>query len=119
MTACLTADNERDTAFFQEHLALVRGTEVPLYWIKTYCDRVFLMERIQSYDRVHSGKTKLTDVSILQRLIDSHTLIEPEESNHDPSMKLVVRSLDVSGEVSKSVDRLLAIIGLPRRVETV
>ncbi|EIW86246.1 hypothetical protein CONPUDRAFT_86262 [Coniophora puteana RWD-64-598 SS2] len=116
MTACLAADDARDAAFFQEHLGLVRGTGVPLYWITAYCEQTRLMQRVQSHGRVHSGKTKLTDPSTLQKLVDTHRLIEPEESDVDSSTKLVVRSLDVNGEIDESVDRLMAIVGLPRRV---
>ena len=50
MTACLAADNERDVAFFQEHLNLVRGTEVPLFWISAFCNQTRLEERAQSLE---------------------------------------------------------------------
>ncbi|KAF8881384.1 hypothetical protein CPB85DRAFT_1340496 [Mucidula mucida] len=36
MTAC---GNDRDAAFFHEYLALVRGTDVPLYWISASCEQ--------------------------------------------------------------------------------
>ncbi|KAJ3513406.1 hypothetical protein NLJ89_g2973 [Agrocybe chaxingu] len=98
MTACLAADNARDAAFFEEHLGLA-------------C----LMDRAQSSERVLSSKTKLTDASLLRELVNVHRLIEPEESG-DASTKLVVRSLDMNGEIDESVDRLMAIVGLPRGV---
>ncbi|CAA7262925.1 unnamed protein product [Cyclocybe aegerita] len=114
MTACLAADNARDAAFFQEHLGLVRGTSVPLYWINAHCDQACLMERAQSSERILSSKTKLTEASILRELVNAHRLIEPEESG-DASTKLVIRSLDMNGEIDESVHRL--IVGLPQGVE--
>jgi predicted kinase len=117
MTACLAADNDRDATAFQEHLDLVRGIDVPLYWINAYCDQVSLMQRVQSNERIHSSKSKLTDASMLQELLNAHTLIEPQELN-DASTKLVVRTLDTSGEIGESVNRLLAIVGLQRGVES-
>lgn len=75
MTACLADDNARDAACCQEHLDLVRGTGVPLYWINAHCDETCLIERVLS------SKTKLTDTSILRNWVNAHRLIEPEESD--------------------------------------
>ena len=112
MTACLAANNANDAAFFQEHLDLVRGNNVPLYWIEVRCDKERLEERAQSVERLHSAKTKLTDVTVLRGLVEAHHLIQPEELD-DGSTKLVVRSLDANGEVDVSVRRLMEIVGLP------
>ena len=94
-------------------LGLVGGIGVPLYWVNAYCERTSLMERGQSSERVHSSKMKLTDMGTLQTLLDSNTLIEPEELE-GASMRLVV---NMSGSIDESTDRLMAIIDLQRRVE--
>ena len=65
MTACLATENHRDTGFIREDLALVCGTNVPLYWISASCDRERLVERAQCDERVQSSKTKPTDPAIL------------------------------------------------------
>jgi len=51
MTACLADDNDRDAAFFQEHLAMVRGTDVPLFWVNTHCDQAMNADVFQELVR--------------------------------------------------------------------
>ncbi|KAL4073533.1 hypothetical protein J3A83DRAFT_4092155 [Scleroderma citrinum] len=111
MTACLADNNDRDAAFFLEHLAMVRGTDVPLFWVNTHCDQAVLEQRVRSPERCQSVKMKLTNVSVLQKLVREHRLIQPHESG-DGSARLVVESLDVSGEVEMSISRLMDIVGL-------
>ncbi|KAI0113656.1 hypothetical protein GGR51DRAFT_506164 [Nemania sp. FL0031] len=113
MTACLVEDNERDNIFLQEHLDLVRNTEVPIFWVNAHCKQSVLEKRVKSRQRRRGGKTKLTDVGVLRNLVHTHRLMEPHPSNHG-SMRLVVKTLDVSGRVEVSVDNLMSMIGLPQ-----
>ena len=114
MTACLAAGDDRDAAVFREHLALVRGTDVPLYWVSAACDRERLVERAQSDERVRSGKTKLTDPAVLEGLVDAHRLLEPREWGEGLT-NLVVGALDTNGEVDDSARRLMEMVGLEER----
>jgi len=115
MTACLADDNDRDAAVFQEHLAMVHGTDVPLFWVNTHCDQAVLEQRVRSPERCQLAKTKLTNVGVLQELVREHRLIRPHESG-DRSTRLVVESLDVSGEMEMSVSRLMDIVGLTQSI---
>jgi len=115
MTACLAADNDGDAAFFCEHLALVRGTDVPLHWVSAFCDEESLLERVQSPERVQSSKTKLTDPGILQGLMNAHRLLEPGGLSGGLT-NLVVGSLNTNGEVGESARRLMEMVGLPTGV---
>ncbi|KIK60025.1 hypothetical protein GYMLUDRAFT_85564 [Collybiopsis luxurians FD-317 M1] len=96
MTACLADDNNTDADFFQEHLAMVHGTDVPLFWVNVHCDQAVLEQRVGCPERSQSAKTKLTDVGVLWKMANEHRLIQPRESG-DRSARLVVESLDVSG----------------------
>ena len=113
MTACLAEGNERDAAFLEEHLDLVRGTDVPLFWVNAYCDLAALEQRIDSPERCQGTKTKLTDVDVLRKLVSENRVIEPRKSG-DESIRLVVETLDVSGPVGVSVARLMDMLCLPR-----
>ncbi|KAL2759266.1 hypothetical protein ACRALDRAFT_1047349 [Sodiomyces alcalophilus JCM 7366] len=112
MTACLAEDNERDTAFLEEHLDMVRGTDIPIFWVNTHCDQTALEQRLRSPERYHGAKTKLTDVRVLEDLLREHRLIEPSKIA-DGSTRLVVKTLDVSGPVELSVSHLMSMIGFP------
>ena len=116
MTACLAANNDRDAAFLEEHLAMVRGTEVPLFWINVHCDLAVLEQRVGNLERCQSAKTKLTDVNVLQTLVREHRLIRPCESS-DESVVLIVKTLDVSGTVEASVGCLMDMVGLTQSIE--
>ncbi|KAH7146431.1 hypothetical protein EDB81DRAFT_883850 [Dactylonectria macrodidyma] len=116
MTACLVEDNERDAAFLQEHLDIVRATDVPIIWINAHCDRASLEERIRSPQRCQGSKTKLTDVRILRDLVREHRLIQPLNKS-DGSTRLIFKALDVSGPVELSVNRLMGIIGFQQGME--
>jgi len=115
MTACLATETHRDAVCFREHLALVRGTDMPLYWVSASCDRERLVERAQSDERVQSNKAKLTDPAILEGLVNAHHLLEPGELSGG-STNLVVGSLDTNGEVDDSARRLMEMVGLARAV---
>ena len=112
MTACLAAENDRDSDFFREHLALVSGTDVPLYWVSEFCDQERLLERAQSPGRVQSSKTKLTDPEIFQVLVNAHRLLEPELLRGGLT-NLIVGSLNTNGEADESARVLLEMVGLP------
>ncbi|KAJ4247813.1 hypothetical protein NW762_013022 [Fusarium torreyae] len=110
MTACLAAQNERDAAFFQEHLDIARKGDVPIYWINVHCDFVTLQKRATDPERQQGGKTKLTDIHVLQSIVEEHRLIEPFSTKYDET-RLVFKKMNVSGSVESSVNRLLGIIG--------
>jgi len=114
MTACLARGNERDAGCFREHLDLVRGTEVRLYWVSAFCDRERVVERGRSEERVRSGKTKLTDAVVLERLVKTHRLLEPGELSGGLT-NVVIGSLDTNGEVDDSARRLMEMVGLATR----
>lgn len=111
MTACLAEGNERDASFFNEHVEMVRGTGVPLFWINTHCDQQLLEQRAQSEERIQSTKTKLTDVQILRDLVTKHRLIQPTESDNNKFTNVVFKSLDASGSIDHTVDLVVEMIG--------
>ncbi|KAG9249348.1 uncharacterized protein F5Z01DRAFT_669477 [Emericellopsis atlantica] len=115
MTACLAENNERDTAFLEEHLDIARGTDIPFFWVNAHCDQKALEQRLSSPERCHGAKTKLTDVCVLQNLLREHSLIEPSKIADGP-VKLVVETLDVSGPVEISVSHLMSMIDFPQGV---
>lgn len=108
MTACL-ADNEADAGVFQEHLAMVRGTDAPLYWVNIHCEQAILEQRVASAERREGTKTKLTDVGVVRKLVSKHRLLRPSRSDAE-SATLVIETLDVSGTVEEAVGRLLQIL---------
>lgn len=115
MTACLVRDNETDGKFLQEHLDMVRGTNVPIFWINAHCDEETLMQRVRSPERCRGNKSKLTDPLILLNLLRTYCLVEPSK-NASESIELVVGNLDANGPVDLSVTRLMEMIGFPRCV---
>ncbi|KAF4456715.1 chloramphenicol phosphotransferase [Fusarium albosuccineum] len=110
MTACLGDNNEKDLAFLQEHLDMVRGTIVPMYWINVHCNQTALEKRLVMPERHQGSKSKLTDVGTLRALIRQHRLIEPCKDD-EVSARLFVENLDVSGPVFHSVDRVMEMVG--------
>ncbi|KAJ7741107.1 hypothetical protein B0H16DRAFT_1565995 [Mycena metata] len=118
MTACLAKDNERDTAVLQEHLELVRDTNVPLYWVNADCDIAELEQRVRSPERCQGSKTKLTDVDLLRKLVHENHLIDPRDTLADGTIRLFVETIDMNGSVELSADRLTDIIGLSGGVKT-
>lgn len=115
MTACLAEDNQADTAVLEEHLDMVRGTDIPIFWVTAHCDQTVLEQRLGSPECCHGTKTKLTDVRVLQNLVREHRLIRPS-SIADNSTRLVEHTLDVNGSVDLSVSRLMSLIGYPQGV---
>ena len=113
MTACLAADNDRDADLFREHLALVGGTDVPLYWVSAFCDQERLVERAQSPGRVQSSMTKLTDPEVLQGLVNTHHLLQPAEPLRGGLTNLIVGSPNTNAEADESARVLLEMVGLP------
>lgn len=114
MTACLAENNMRDAAFLEEHLDLVRGADVPIFWVNAHCHPAVLEQRLTSSERCNGSKTKLTDVDVLRDLLRKHRLIVPEGPSDDSSvLLLLVRTLDVSGPVEQSVSHLMDAIGCP------
>ncbi|KAF4963014.1 hypothetical protein FSARC_8924 [Fusarium sarcochroum] len=93
MTACLAAEGESDTAFFQEHLNIARNGHISIYWINVHCDLAILRRRVTDPERQHGSKTKLTDVHVLQSIVEKHRLIEPL-STEDKYAKVAFEKLD-------------------------
>lgn len=110
MTACLADNNETDAAVLHEHLDIVAGTDCALYWVNLTCVWAELERRATSPGRCTGDKTKLTDVAVLSSIVQNNRLIDPL-SARDPPPGLVVETLDVSGNIDTSVERLLRIIG--------
>jgi hypothetical protein len=104
MTACL-ADNAADAAVLEEHLDIVAGSGVAMFWINLSCEWGALEQRVQSTQRRTGDKTKLTDPEVLRALVKQHCLVAPPES-----ASVFVDTLDVSGDVDTSVDGLLDIV---------
>ncbi|KAJ7151041.1 hypothetical protein C8R46DRAFT_1123122 [Mycena filopes] len=116
MTACLAKDNARDAGVLQEHLDLVRNTNVPLFWINADCDIAELEQRVSSPERRHGAKTKLTDVDLLRKLVRENHLIDPRDSV-EGTLRLFVETIDMNESVTVSLGRLMDIIGVSQDVE--
>lgn len=115
MTTCLAKENERDVAAMQEHLDIVRKTDIPIFWINIHCELAILEQRVANPERCREGKTKLTDVGILRDLVRKHQLIEPLPSEEGLT-RLFVETLDSSGPVELSVGRLMSLIDCSQNV---
>jgi hypothetical protein len=100
----------RDAAFLEEHLDIVRGTDVPILWVNAHCDPTVLEQRLTSSERCYGSKTKLTDVNVLQDLLRKHSLIVPDRVSEDSSVLLSVETLDVNGSVDESVSLLMDMV---------
>ncbi|KAJ7461342.1 hypothetical protein B0H11DRAFT_2056837 [Mycena galericulata] len=112
LTACLAEDNGgRDTGVLQEHLDIVRGTDVPLYWVNVHCSLEELGQRVGSPERRHGSKTKLTDIDILNKIVSENSLIAPREGSDGT---IIVGTLDASGPVGDSVSLLMKLVGMAR-----
>ncbi|KAJ7128097.1 hypothetical protein C8R46DRAFT_1145166 [Mycena filopes] len=118
MTACLAKDNERDAGVLQEHLDLVRNTNVPLFWINADCDIAALEQRVSSPERRHGGKTKLTDVDLLRKLVRENYLVDPRDSVGG-TLRLFVETIDMNASAMVSLGRLMDIIGVSQDVKNV
>ncbi|TLD12539.1 uncharacterized protein PgNI_02962 [Pyricularia grisea] len=101
MTACLAEEVKENVQCFREHLDLVRGTDVPIFWVTAQCDGEVLEERISSPERCRGTKTKLTDVHALRDLLLSYTLVVPREDVVVGAAHLVVATLDANGPVQR------------------
>lgn len=110
MTACLVKSNDTDYQFMQEHLDIVRGTDVPLDWMNAHFDEQEILWRATTQERRQRGKTKLTERHTLQKVVRSYELIEPCP-NVDRCAILSVKRLDANSSIEVSVARLLHIIG--------
>ena len=110
MTACLAANNDTDAGAFEEHVARVPDTVVPLHWIAVNRDEVSLAERLQSPKCAEPGEEKVTDMTALREIL-KNSLIQPKHSD-DGSTNLVVGFLDVSGKPEDSVTRLIEMVDL-------
>ncbi|KAF9873196.1 chloramphenicol phosphotransferase-like protein [Colletotrichum karsti] len=114
MTACLAEGDETDAAFLGEYVDMVRGSGVELFWVSVECEQTVLEERVKSAGR-GEGRMKLTDVGVLREMLGRYRLIEAGRRG-DGGMRVVVRTLDVSGSVEGSVRDLMSVIGFPQGV---
>ena len=116
MTACLVKDSREDVRVFCEYVNMSHTNRVRIFWINVHCDFDILKGRIISPERCREGKTKLTDVTVLEKLVREHRLIALWPMPPGPTGN-VAETLDVSGPVEQSVSRLLGILYLPQHVE--
>ncbi|KAJ7246873.1 hypothetical protein B0H12DRAFT_1305104, partial [Mycena haematopus] len=119
LTACLADDNGgRDTGVLEEHLDIVRGTRVPLYWVNAHCGSEELARRVGSPERRNGSKTKLTDVAILDEIVRENSLIVPREAEGGEG-RIIVGTLDASGPVGDSVALLMKLVGMEASIEAI
>ncbi|KAJ7220601.1 hypothetical protein GGX14DRAFT_431427 [Mycena pura] len=117
LTTCLAEDNGgRDTGVLQEHLDIVRGTDVPLYWVNAHCSLEELGKRVGSPERRSGSKTKLTDMAILNKIVKENSLISPREGG---DATIIVGTLDASGPLADSVALLMKLVGMAGRVKVI
>ncbi|KAJ5279031.1 hypothetical protein N7478_004403 [Penicillium angulare] len=95
MTACLAEDNATDSAFLEEHLDIMRMTDVPIIWLNPHYGQATLGQRLLSSERGQGSKTELMDICMLRDLLCDNRLIQPHKST-DGSVKLVVKTLNAS-----------------------
>jgi chloramphenicol 3-O-phosphotransferase len=75
MAGCL-ADTKEDTDMLAEHMELARACNVPLHLIDIECDKEEHMVRIRTPERYVEGKTKLSDETVLGRILGQYVLCE-------------------------------------------
>ncbi|KAF4976699.1 hypothetical protein FZEAL_6679 [Fusarium zealandicum] len=110
MTACLV-DNEADLKVLDEHLDIVRGTDISMVWVNIRCEQQILEQRVTSLERVQGSKTKLTDVEMLRRMIKRNRLLIPSSRRSKlDGIDLTTSSLDVSGTIEEAVDKVSAVM---------
>ncbi|KAI8813488.1 hypothetical protein BJ742DRAFT_788464 [Cladochytrium replicatum] len=107
MTASLAAEDDFDMAILMEHVAIVRGTEIPMYWINAECSLEKLLERVGSGERVGGTKSKLTDAGVLGRLYKENTLIKPPA---DLEARVIFATIDTGADVDNSAQLLKTMI---------
>ncbi|KAI8720528.1 hypothetical protein NCS52_00498200 [Fusarium sp. LHS14.1] len=110
MTACL-GNNEGDRKVLDEHLDIVRGTDMPMVWINVGCDQRTLEERLTRPERAKGNKAKLTNVEILRGMTKHSRIIKPSGSQHRlENINLVTASLDVGGSIDEAVNKVYRIV---------
>ncbi|RSL72860.1 hypothetical protein CEP54_000573 [Fusarium duplospermum] len=110
MTACL-GNNEGDRKVLDEHLDIIRGTDIPMFWINVSCDQRTLEERLTKPGRVQGNKSKLTNVEILQNMTKNIRIIIPSVSRHRlEDISLVTASLDVGGGIEEAVNKVYNVV---------
>ncbi|KAM6536833.1 hypothetical protein FALCPG4_002815 [Fusarium falciforme] len=110
MTACL-GNNEGDRKVLDEHLDIVRGTDIPMFWINIGRDQRTLEERLTRPRRVQGNKAKLTNVEIPRGMIKHSRIIMPSGTRHRlEDINLVTASLDVGGSIEEAVNKVYRIV---------
>lgn len=110
MTACL-GNNEGDRKVLDEHLDIVRGTDIPMFWINVSCDQRTLEERLTRPERVQGNKSKLTNVEILRGMTKNSRIIMPSGSRHRlEDINLVTASLDVGGSIEEAMNKVYNVV---------
>ncbi|KAM0426994.1 hypothetical protein ACHAPT_007892 [Fusarium lateritium] len=110
MTACLGND-EGDRKVLDEHLDIVRGTDIPMFWINVGCDQRTLEERLRTPGRVQGNRAKLSDVEILRGMTESSRIMLPSNTRHKlEGVNLVTASLDVGGGLEEAVDKVYNVV---------
>ncbi|RSL40002.1 hypothetical protein CEP53_013651 [Fusarium sp. AF-6] len=110
MTACL-GNNEGDRKVLDEHLDIIRGTDIPMFWINVHCNQHILEERLARPERVQGNKSKLTNVEILRGMTKHNQIIMPSGSRHRlEDISLATASLDVGGSIEEAVNKVYHIV---------
>lgn len=110
MTACL-GNNEGDRKVLDAHLDIVRGTDIPMFWINVGCDQRTLEGRLTRPERVQGNKSKLTNVEVLRGMTNYSRIIMPSEPRHRlENINLETASLGVSGSIEEAVNRVYKIV---------
>ncbi|UPK89152.1 hypothetical protein LCI18_000087 [Fusarium solani-melongenae] len=110
MTACL-GNNEGDRKVLDEHLVIVRGTDISMFWINVGCDQHTLEERLTRPERVQGSKAKLTNVDVLRGMTKHSRIIIPSGTRHRlEDISLVTASLDVGGTIEEAVNKVYNVV---------
>lgn len=104
LTACLS-DDDVGSGIMADYVAIA-GADIPLLWVNAVAPPDVLRERVASEERRKGGKSKLTDVAVLETMLHV-TLARPPESANVRAVEL-----DVGGALEDSVRHLAEIAGL-------
>lgn len=78
MTSC-TASNDADAEVFAEHVDIAQVRKIPFVCINLLCDVSKQLARLQSQERRSGLTCKLTDPTVLERMMRDHGLLNPKD----------------------------------------
>ncbi|KAI0021755.1 hypothetical protein F4780DRAFT_778286 [Xylariomycetidae sp. FL0641] len=98
-------------AVLRQHVDIVRGTSIPLYWITLQCDRETVERRATSTERLQWAKTKLTDLPTPRNVVDELDMIDPIEDGGPPDdTEIIAATVDANGTAEVTCEMILGII---------